>query len=175
MRIALVLVGRTIAGFNELINQVNREFKAGVTTAFIDLPMTRSFRSERRQYDAQVLLRELVKFASLGADATVYITREDLFAGKLNFVFGLTEANSSIVSTARLDPRFYGAAEDAAKANAVFKERITKEVFHEIGHSLGFGYCKNKKCVMVFSDSIADVDSKEKGLCEKCKKALRQG
>lgn len=171
MRIALVLVGRTLPGFNEAVDTIAKEFKAEVTTAMVDLPMTRSFRSERSQYDAEVLLRDLVSFASLEADKTVFIIREDAFAGKLRFVFGVAMDMACLVSTARLDPRFYG-EKNMEKARALFIERVIKEVVHELGHTMGLPHCDNKKCVMVFSNSIEDVDFKGRKLCKGCAKSL---
>jgi len=171
MRIAFVLIGRTLPGFREVMGAVTKEFKAKATTDLIDFPMTRSFRSERNQYDAEVLLKDLRKFAPLGAHRTVFLLREDMFASRLNFIFGLAMENVCIVSTARLDPRFYG-EKDMEKARELFKERVIKEIVHELGHTMGLPHCDNKKCVMVFSNSIDDVDNKGKEFCKNCAKAL---
>ncbi len=171
MRIALVLIGRTVPGFNDLVNTISKEFKAKVTTELIDFPMTRSYRSERDQYDAEALLRDLRKFKHLGADKTAFIIREDIFAGELKFVFGLAMEDVCLVSTTRLDPRFYG-EEDMEKARSLFVERVIKEVVHELGHTMGLPHCDNEKCVMVFSNSVKDVDSKDKGFCKNCAKVL---
>ena len=171
MQIALVLVGRTVPGFNEIADAVAREFKAQITTDMVNLPMTRSFMSKRGQYDAEALLKDLRRFMPLGAHKTVFLLREDMFAERLKFVFGLAMGDACIVSTARLDPRFYG-EKDMEKARALFKERVIKEVLHELGHTLGLPHCDDKKCVMVFSNSIADVDFKEKKFCKNCAKAL---
>jgi len=175
MRIQLVLVGRTMPGFNELLTYVHKQFRAHVSLQFIDFPMTRAFRKERNQYEAEVLLHDLVRLTAPEADRTVFITREDIFSKPLNFVFGLAAGNSCIVSTARLDPRFYGELKDAAQASeaiALFHERLVKEVVHELGHTLGISHCDDKKCVMVFSNSIHDVDFKGKVFCENCDKLL---
>jgi len=171
VRIALILVGRTLPGFNDLVDRLNQEFQGGVTTAFVDFPMTRSFRSKRSQYDAEVLLKDLLRFASLGAEKTVFLVREDIFAGSLNFIFGLASQDGCIVSLARLDPRVYGAVKDMKKANSLFKERILKEVLHELGHTFGLDHC-DKRCVMVFSNSIEDVDAKSASFCAECEKNL---
>jgi len=171
MQIALVLVGRTVPGFNELVNAISKEFKARITTELIDFPMTRSFRSKRDQYDAGILLKDLRKFIPLGVDRAVFIIREDAFAGSLSFVFGVAEGGACLVSTARLDPRFYG-EKNMEKARALFIERVIKEVVHELGHTMGLPHCNNKKCVMVFSNSTEDVDFKGKEFCKSCAKTL---
>lgn len=174
MKIAVFLVGRTIPAFTDIINTVSKEFKAKIGFNMIDLPTTHSFDSKRKQYNAEQLLRDLFSFAPPDADKAVYIIREDIFAGNLSFVFGLAADRACIVSTARLDPRFYG-EKDMEKARSLFKERLIKEIIHELGHTLGLPHCEEKKCVMVFSNSIEDVDFKGKEFCKYCSKALYKG
>jgi archaemetzincin len=171
MIISIILLGRTISGFNYLVDSVSKEFRAQLSTKFMDFPITRSFRSERKQYDANALLRELSRFAGEG-EITVFITREDIFSEKLNFVFGLAGKGTCIISSARLDPRFYGAKPDAASGE-LFKDRLVKEVIHEIGHCMGLPHCKDKKCVMAHSNSVQDVDNKDSAFCERCKKVIK--
>ena len=194
MRIAVVLIDRTLPGIQELMDAVCREFGAEVLRETVHLGATHSFRKERNQYDAEILLRELAPFRSRSADITLFIFREDMFVENLNFIFGVAENDFAIVSTARLDPRFYGAIIDAHIAEELFKERLIKEALHELGHTFGLPHCdekfsqkffsyrnenrssklryKNRKCVMVFSNSIADVDFKGAEFCENCRKAL---
>ena len=171
MQIALVLIGRTVPGFNDIASAIAKEFKAKITTELIDFPMTRSFRSERDQYDAEILLKDLRKFMPLGVDRAVFMMREDVFAGRLSFVFGVAMGGACLVSTARLDPRFYG-EKNMEKARALFIDRVIKEVVHELGHTFGLPHCDDKKCVMVFSNSITDVDYKGADFCKYCSKAL---
>lgn len=174
MLISLILLGRTLPGFNRVVDAIAHEFKGRVTTELIDFPMTRSFNRNRNQYNGEVLLKELKKFVSLQAHKTIFVTREDLFSSNLNFVFGLAMGNACIVSTARLDPRFYGevSGKNMTKARELFIERVEKEALHELGHTMALPHCEDKKCVMVFSNSIKDVDFKKKTLCKNCKKAL---
>jgi len=167
----MVLIERTVPGIRELMAAVKKEFGAEVIRDTLDLGATRSFRKERKQYDAEVLLAEFSRFRPF-ADKTLYIFREDMFVHGLSFVFGLASGDSAIVSTARLDPRFYGKVEDQHAAGELFKERLVKEALHELGHSFGLPHCENKKCAMVFSNSIAAVDFKGAELCEGCRKAL---
>ena len=171
--IKIVLVGRTIPGFNRLTDRVSKTFKSPITTEMIDFPLTRSFRSQRSQYHADTFLRELSNVAAPEGDLTVFIVREDIYSGNLNFVFGLAGRKACIVSTARLDPRFYGKTEDLDSARALFEERLLKEVIHEVGHSLGLPHCDDKKCVMVFSSSVEDVDFKGVEFCAGCKKVIK--
>lgn len=171
MRVSITLVERTIPGFTYVIDSVQRAFRARITTSIIDFPITRSFRKSREQYEADLLLKEL-RYSANQADVRLFIFREDLFSGALNFVFGLADGGSCIVSTARLDPRFYGETKDMHAAGELFRERVAKECIHEIGHAIGLSHCDNHECVMVFSDSIEGVDRKDQAFCDKCSDRL---
>jgi archaemetzincin len=173
MRILVVLLGRTMPGFHPLIDSISREFGAKVTTEFIDAPFTRSFRSQRNQYDAGVMLGELAPLVSHHADRALFITWNDLFGSQFPFIFGMSKGKNCIVSLARLDPRFHGPVPDTSKANTLFKERIHKEVMHELGHTFGLGHCRNRDCIMAFSGSFQGIDYKGKSFCETCKQQIK--
>jgi archaemetzincin len=190
MKIAIVLVERTVPGMRELMDAVHKEFGAHVIRDTINLGVTRALRAERNQYDAQILLTELSRFKP-ATEKTLFIFREDLFVENLNFVFpleipanfqtrqnswsfvfGLAKGDTAIISTTRLDPRFYGDVEDLGSAKTQFIERLIKESLHELGHTFGLPHCENKKCVMVFSNSIEEVDAKGSKFCDECAKAI---
>jgi archaemetzincin len=173
MKIAIILIERTVPGIRELMDAVSAELGAQIIRDMIDLGATHAYRKERNQYRAEVLLKELSRFA-YDADFTLFIFREDMFAGNLNFIFGIASGKMGIVSTTRLDPRFYGEVDDPAQAKELFQERLIKEVLHELGHTLGLPHCENKKCVMVFSNSIEDVDYKGSKFCERCRELLQR-
>ena len=135
------------------------EIKAG----FDDL--TQAYNPERKQYFSSKLLTSLGK--SEGEEKVVGIADVDLYVPRLNFVFGEadTVSGTAIVSLCRLRPEYYGLAPD----EALFLERATKEIVHELGHTFGLGHCPNNKCVMHFSNSLADTDVKEAYFCNKCR------
>jgi len=133
-----------------------------------------SFNRWRNQYNAEVVMDLLsklseVKFIDRNIP-TLMITDADLYYSGLNFVFGLEDPSKSaaIVSLARLRPEFY----DERPNLTLLKERATKEVIHEIGHYLGLFHCDNPNCVMSFSPSVKDVDTKQKYFCDNCKVKL---
>lgn len=168
------MVGRTFPGLNEIIPSIRKNFNATISLNYIDFDSKDSFVESKGQYDAALLLDELRRFELPVADKTVFIFREDIFVDKMSFIFGLAENEVCLVSTARLDPRFYGPVDDPKAANALFKERIIKEIIHELGHTFGLMHCKDKKCAMVFSNSIEDVDYKGVEFCKKCTKKLKE-
>jgi archaemetzincin len=135
------------------------EIKAG----FGDL--TQAYNPERRQYFSSKLLASLKK--SEGEEKVVGIADVDLYVPRLNFVFGEADvvSGTTIVSMCRLRQEYYGLAPD----EALFLERATKEIVHEVGHTFGLGHCPNNKCVMHFSNSLADTDLKEAHFCNMCR------
>ena len=130
-----------------------------------------AFNRWRKQYNAEIILSMLsdesaVKFIDKNIP-TLMITDVDLYYASLNFVFGLEypAKSSAIVSITRLRPEFY---DERANMNLLC-ERVIKEVIHEIGHYIGLRHCVNTLCVMCFSPSVGDVDTKQKYFCENCR------
>jgi len=174
-RIAIYLLGRTFPAIAQSARMIGKEFDSSVSMRFMDMPLTRSYRKGRSQYDAEALLLELSRFASNDADKTVFLFHEDIFKEPLNFLFGLAYEDAAIVSTCRLDPRYYSKIEEGELrgAQTLYRERMLKEIMHECGHMFGLDHCKDKRCAMVFSESVADVDYKEAHLCASCRKAIK--
>lgn len=62
---------------------------------------------------------------------------------------------------------------DLSKAGeSLFHLRAVKEAVHELGHTYGLGHCRNPRCVMSFSNSLRDVDRKERDFCPSCRRKL---
>jgi archaemetzincin len=135
------------------------EIKAG----FSDL--AQAYNPERKQYFSSKLLASLKK--SEKDERVIGIVDVDLYVPRLNFVFGEADivSGTTIVSLCRLRQEYYGLAPN----EALFLERVTKEIVHELGHTFGLGHCPNNKCVMHFSNSLADTDLKEAHFCNKCR------
>jgi len=138
------------------------EIKAG----FSDL--TQAYNAERKQYHSSKLLTSLNESERPKTDERVVgVTDVDLYVPRLNFVFGEADviSGTAIISLCRLREEYYGLAPD----EALFIERATKEIVHELGHTFGLRHCPKNKCVMHFSNSLADTDLKEAHFCDKCR------
>ncbi|MBI5869716.1 MAG: archaemetzincin family Zn-dependent metalloprotease [Actinobacteria bacterium] len=128
-----------------------------------------AFDSRRRQYAAVELLASLARRGESGL-VVLGVTGADLFAPRLNFVFGMADrtAGTAVISLHRLTPDFYGEAPDPVLA----RERAAKEAIHEIGHVLGLDHCTSNGCIMRFSSAIMDTDEKGPGFCGRCSAKL---
>jgi archaemetzincin len=124
-----------------------------------------AYNPERKQYSSSKLLAALGKAER--EERVLGVTDVDLYVPRLNFVFGEADvvSGTAIVSLCRLRQEYYGLAPD----EALFLERAAKEVVHELGHTFGLGHCPNSKCVMHFSNSLADTDVKEAHFCSMCR------
>ncbi len=136
-----------------------------------DIPKD-SYNTFRKQYNAEklmdVVLNEVTQAKFIDRSIpTLLITELDLYYEGLTFVFGLENPTrgSTIVSLARLKPEFYNERPNPY----LLRERAIKEVIHELGHYLGLEHCEHEFCVMHFSPSVKDVDSKKKEFCSECK------
>lgn len=127
--------------------------------------LAQAYNADRKQYSSSKLLASLGK-SDIQA-RVVGIADVDLYVPRLNFVFGEADvlSGTAIVSLLRLRQEYYGLAPD----EALLLERATKEIVHELGHTFGLGHCPNGKCVMHFSNSLADTDLKGSGCCSDCR------
>ena len=126
----------------------------------------------RRQYRAEAFLPLLTPYRTGDKRLVLGVTGVDLFVPELNFVFGLADSlhKWAIISTARLQPEFYGLPSNPQ----LIKKRALKEAIHELGHLLGLGHCPNPACVMFFSNSLGDTDRKGPSFCPECRRHLEK-
>ena len=117
---------------------------------------------ERGQYNAEVLLGRVAPAGD--GDYKLCILPYDAYVEGLNFVFGLADVagRRAMVALARL-------VHDEPQ---IFLARIRKEVVHEMGHLHMMGHCRDRKCVMWFSNSIYDTDRKMDMFCPICESKL---
>lgn len=149
----------------EIKEALNEEFDSEIEVQKVNLDLSEAYDRFRNQYNALKIL-EKVK----NGDISLLVVEQDIFVPYLNFCFGLAIGKKAVISTARLKQSFYGLPEN----EELFKERCKKEAVHEVGHMLGLEHCKDRKCVMFFSNSIEDTDNKSYKLCNRCKTLLRE-
>ena len=149
----------------ELKDRVSGIFHCPVEIKADFSDFAQAYNPERKQYLSSKLLASLGK--SEREERVVGLVDVDLYVPRLNFGFGEADvvSGTAIVSLCRLRQEYYGLAPD----EALFLERATKEIVHELGHTFGLGHCPNNKCVMHFSNSLADTDLKEPHFCSKCR------
>jgi len=126
-----------------------------------------AFNPYRSQYVADKLLEHVARYNRRSAENILLLIADvDAYVYGLNFVFGI--ALPFINAAAVFLPRLRYLA-DSAK----FRERVRKEVLHELGHVFGLEHCTVSGCVMNFSNSVLEVDAKKSAFCWRCASKLR--
>ena len=126
-----------------------------------------------QQYPASLLLSTLRSFKIEPGEKCLGMVDFDLYSPGLNFVFGEADIRCgvAIISLYRLKQERYGLPQD----EALFRDRASKEAVHELGHTYHLSHCQDARCVMHFSNSLADTDIKRTSFCQKCQQRLKQG
>lgn len=128
--------------------------------------------SSRQQYKGEAVIKILQSCRQPGqAERIVGLIDQDCYSGELNFILGqaVSGGRETFVALPRLRPSCSGMEED----KALFRQRVLKEIIHELGHSWGLPHCGRPQCVMYFSNSVADTDEKNPEFCSECSEKLR--
>ncbi len=123
-----------------------------------------------RQYAASGFLETLKRLAA-EEYLVLGITRADLSFPGLNYVFGLSNPEDGVCVVSMY--RFLDRKEVAQSDRPAF-ERTLKTAVHELGHLYGLSHCKDRKCAMFFSFTVADTDYKQRQFCGRCTEKLNR-
>ncbi len=142
--------------------------KSKIAEIKIDLPKT--FDIYRRQYNSSQILIQLIEKPPPDALKILGVAEVDLFIPILTFVFGEAQLDGigAVVSTHRLNNKFYGLPED----NRLLTERLVKESIHELGHTFGLIHCNHPPCVFISSTYVEDIDQKSHEMCRQCRQHI---
>ncbi|MDZ7738558.1 MAG: archaemetzincin family Zn-dependent metalloprotease [Bacteroidales bacterium] len=145
-------------------------FRLPLEVRHCSLDLSSFYNPDRRQYDANLILKKISELAPAGAYRTMGLLRVDLFIPILTYIFGQSFLNGStgIVSLYRLRNELYGLPQD----DRLLTERFRKVIIHELGHSFGLIHCLNPSCIMRSSTYVEDLDQKKLEFCNKCAKGL---
>jgi archaemetzincin len=125
------------------------------------------YNARREQYRGNEILDALHGVEAPDAARVLGLIDADCYSPRLNFVFGVAELKGgrAFVALPRLRPSYYGLPPNPRR----FRERVLKEVVHELGHTWGLRHCSNRRCVMHFSNSLRDTDVKGADFCARCR------
>jgi archaemetzincin len=119
----------------------------------------------RGQYRSVEILKAIAQSAPADAARILGVTEADLAIPALTFLFGQAQFDGpvALVSLCRLRQEFYGLTPDAA----LLRERLTKEMLHEMGHTFGLAHCPDANCAMCLSADLTLVDAKSERYCRR--------
>jgi archaemetzincin len=163
----ILLLTMDFAGeIKPLGDQLEARFRTEVTVSRCEFDYSAFLDQQRNQYNSSALVERLEQDRPPSVCKVLAVTGLDLFIPVLTFVFGEARLNGqcAIVSSYRLDNRFYGLAQNPA----LLRERLLKEAVHELGHTFGLFHCHNPECVMRSSTYVEEIDYKSSRLCERC-------
>lgn len=128
----------------------------------------RALNPARGQYLSSAILAMLQQSKPGNVSLVLGVTDCDLYLPPLNFAFGEAdhEGGVAVISVTRLREEFYGHPVN----DELFRRRMITEGVHEVGHVLGLDHCPDPRCVMHFSNTLADTDRKGNDFCANCRK-----
>lgn len=135
------------------------------------VPLPRSgYNRDRQQYNGNSVIELLGEINHPEAERFVGLIDQDCYVEGLNFIFGQadTGGRQAFVALPRLRPPCSGMEED----KNLFRDRVLKEIVHELGHTWNLPHCDGHECVMRFSNSLQDTDEKTARFCSRCKEKL---
>jgi archaemetzincin len=149
---------------------VNHEFNIPVQFREGHLDLSEFYDPARRQYNGNLLIKEVDTLYGSEPVKTFGLFYVDLFIPILTYIFGqaFLGGRTAIASIYRLSNERYGLKEQDDN----LLDRLTKEVIHELGHTLGLIHCHLPGCVMESSTYVEDIDQKSAHFCSNCKSLI---
>jgi predicted Zn-dependent protease len=125
-----------------------------------------------RQYLADEILEEGLRLVSARGGVVIIITCEDIYTHGTNYIFGLATTGGGLISSARIDPKFWDGVPEifhySKGGDEFFLKQFAKVLLHEAGHALSLDHCKDLGCVMHYSNSPLELYSKGGDFCSRC-------
>lgn len=149
-----------------------QEFGYTVKIKEVHADLSKFYNPDRRQYNGDLLLREVDAMSDPGSIKSIGLFSVDLFIPILTFIFGQAQlgGKTAIASLFRLSNEHYGIKADDAQ----LAERFSKEIIHELGHTFGLIHCHTPSCVMRSSTYVEDIDQKKVHFCPSCKTMIEK-
>jgi len=163
-KIKIVEVGEIQPNIAEILTKnLNRRFKNKFYFGGrVKIP-SNSHNKFKNQYNTETLLEYLEGHKEKG-EKIIGLTSKDIYSKDLNFLFSACSGEVSLVSTARLDPEFYGEPKNFEK----LVERTKKEMIGMLGLMFGLKKCGESSCVMAPAKSVSYLDDKKDDFCNNC-------
>lgn len=134
------------------------------------------FIDSRKQYLADSILEEALKLRRTQTQIVIVLTSSDIYTKEMNYIFGLATLGSALISSARIQPRFWRNLESvfhySSKGRPFFEKQYAKVLIHEVGHTLGVPHCTRWDCAMHYSNSPSELYTKGEKYCDGCCKLL---
>lgn len=122
----------------------------------------------RRQYNSNIILKDLISSCPPGGLKILGVTAVDLFSPIFSYVFGEAQFNGrgAVVSSYRLRGSENGPEPQGCPP---LVSRLEKECLHELGHTFGLRHCADPDCLMHYSVGIECADRKFAFFCPACR------
>ena len=167
LRLELVPVGALPPGvMSELRHDLESRLHREVHLADSVLDPGPAFNPSRQQYLATELMQRLLAPTPRPCERRIGIAAVDLYLPVFTHVFGAAQLGGlvGIASIHRLCTEYAGLPQGRGRT----RERLAKEVLHELGHTLGLVHCRLPWCVMAASRLPEEIDLKDLRFCDDC-------
>lgn len=155
---------------NKLVKYIEKDFLFKVKIIEAHLDISEFFDPTRLQYNANEILSRVDSIYEFGNRKVIGIFNVDFYIPIFTYIFGQAYLNgkTGIVSMYRLSNERYGIESNTD----LLIERLSKEIIHEFGHTLGLIHCHIADCVMRSGSYVEDIDQKKAKFCTSCQKFI---